>query len=92
MKNQIIAQQLKIELYKFYMQVGLSISVFLFSAINLSISVRGSRGNSALYASFLSAVVFFWMPSPGQKKEGDSVAIDSEQTNVFSDTTKQDKN
>lgn len=83
MNNKIVEQQLKIELLKFYMQVGLSIGVFLFSTINLSISIRGSRGNSALYASFLSAVVFFWMPSPGQKKEGDQVAIDSEETNVY---------
>lgn len=91
MSQRILEQQLKIDLYKFYMQVGLSVAIFAFAAINLSSTARKNRGNEALYASLLTGVFTYWMPSPGQKKEGDQVAIESEETNVFPNN-KQDKN
>lgn len=78
-------------LYRFIVQVGFTSVLIFFCMFSLTFPQKGSQRNQALYASLISFLTGFWMPSPGQNKEGDQVAIDSEETNVFSNQNQEDK-
>lgn len=77
--------------YRFIVQVGFSSIFILFCLFKLGFT-RLKSGEQSLYWGGLVGNIGYWMPSPLQKKEGDQVAIDSEQTNVFPTDDKQDKN
>lgn len=74
--------QAKIILYRFYMQVAITGTVALFCMFNLTFNSKGSRANQALFASTLTFIVGFWLPSPGSQKTS-GTDIESEVTNVF---------
>lgn len=51
--------------------------------LSMTFPQKGTQKNQALYASLISFLTGFWMPSPASKSITDSqVAIDSEETNV----------
>ena len=70
---------LSMELAMFRMQAILSISLMAFCMIQLSRPPK--QVNESLYSSLLFAIVGWWLPNPGSKKQS-NVAIDSQTTNV----------
>lgn len=70
------------ERYTFYMQAAISSTLVLFCMFNLTFHQKGSRGNEALYASLLSGVFGFWLPSPASASKANNIAIESEETNI----------
>ena len=81
----------KLPLYQFWVQVGLTGTLALFCMFNLSFQGKGNRSNEALYSSILSLLVGYWLPSPANNKQGNNVAIDSEQTNVMTNSEEKDQ-
>lgn len=78
-------------LYRFWMQIIVSIAVLVFCGVGI---VSKDRLNGSFYSNLFYLVLGNLLPSPGGsgKKEGDQVAIESEQTNVFPEIKNQDKN
>lgn len=77
--------------YKFIVQVGFS-AIFIFFCLFKLGFTKLKSGEQSLYWGGLIGNIGYWMPSPLQKKEGDQVAIDSKETNVFPAENQQDKN
>lgn len=76
-----------LDTYRFYMQGAISFSVVVFSMTMLCFHPGGKRSNEALFASLLSGVLGYWLPSPGAKREA-NIAVDSEQTNILAGDAK----
>lgn len=68
-------------LYKFWVQVVISLSVLTFCGVGLSSSIRR---NENLYSNLAFLIIGYWLPSPGgqNKKEENQISIESEQTNI----------
>lgn len=68
-------------LYRFFVQVSITFMILIFCGIGLTSNTR----QQTLYSNLVFLIIGYWLPSPGSgsKKEGDSVAIDSAETNVY---------
>lgn len=78
-------------LYRFWMQIIVSVAVLIFCGVGI---VSKDRLNGSFYSNLFYLVLGNLLPSPGGsgKKEGDNVAIDSAETNVFQSEKPHDKN
>lgn len=74
-----------IPLYRFWIQVVTIALVLAFCGYGL---VSGDRRNGNLYSNLAYLMLGYLFPSPGgqSKKEGDQIAIDSNETNVYPDS------
>lgn len=73
------------------MQIIVSVAVLLFCGVGI---VSKDRLKGSFYSNLFYLVLGNLLPYPGGsgKKEGDSIAIDSGETNVFQGEKPQDKN
>lgn len=78
-----------IELYRFLFQAAVSSFIMLFAMAMLLFHPGQRRVNEALYASMLSGIAGWWLPSPAAKKES-NIAVESEITNISANSD-QDK-
>ena len=77
-------------LYRFWVQVAISLLVLVFCGFGLISGGREGRRNETLYSNLVFLVIGYWFPSPGQNKQqegGTSIGI-SEQTIVNSGDVK----
>lgn len=73
-----------IPLYRFWIQVIVSVAVLVFCGVGI---VSRDRLNGSFYSNLFYLVLGNLLPSPGGqgKKEGDQIAIDTENTNFLRD-------
>ena len=79
-----------IELYRFLFQAAVSSAIMLFAMVMLLFHPGKQRVNEALYASMLSGIAGWWLPSPTGGKKESNIAVESEITNI-SANSEQDK-
>lgn len=79
-------------IYRFWVQVVISLLVLIFCGVGLAAGGREGRRNETLYSNLVFLVIGYWFPSPGQNKQqesGTNIGF-SEQTTIV--TEGQEKN